>query len=94
MIVVWTPRALHHLVQLRAYIARDRPEAASTLAERLLTAAERLADMPNLGRPGRVSGTREFVVPGTPYLIVYRAKADRIEIVAVFHGRQKWPDTL
>ena len=94
MNIVWAPRAIHQLVQLRAHIARDRPEAASRIAERLLTGAQRLADLPNLGRPGRISGTREFIVPGTPYLIAYRTKADRIEIIGVFHGRQKWPDNL
>lgn len=59
-----------------------------------LAAVERLAEQPHLGRPGRVAGTREFVVPRTPYVIPYRLQGDRLEIVAVFHGRQKWPKRL
>lgn len=35
-----------------------------------------------------MAGTREVVVPGTPYVIPYRLRSDRLEIIAVFHGRQ------
>jgi len=52
------------------------------------------AELPNLGRSGRVAGTREMVVPGTPYVIPYRVQGDRLEVIAVFHGRQKWPTRL
>jgi plasmid stabilization system protein ParE len=64
------------------------------VATALLDAVERLAELSNLGRPGRVAGTRELVVPGTPYVIPYRVRSDRIEVIAVFHGRQKWPKRL
>lgn len=91
MIIVWSPRAIAHLVDLRAYIARDNPNAAGRTAATLLAAVERLAELPSLGRPGRVASTRELVVPGTPYVIPYRLRGDRLEVIAVFHGRQKWP---
>ena len=94
MTVVWSPRAIGHLADLRAYIARERPGAAANTATTLLAAVDRLAALPNLGRPGRVSGTRELVVPGTPYVIPYRLRGDRLEIIAVFHGRQRWPKRL
>jgi toxin ParE1/3/4 len=92
--IVWSPRAIEHLAHLRAYIARDNPKAANRVAAALLDTVERLAELPNLGRPGRVTGTRELVVPGTPYVIPYRLRGDRLEIIAVFHGRQKWPKRL
>jgi toxin ParE1/3/4 len=44
-----------------------------------------------MGRPGRVVGTRELIVPDTPYIIPYRVRGERLELIAVFHGRQKWP---
>ena len=91
MNIVWSPRAIEHLKHLRAYIAQDNPKAANRVAAALLDAVERLAELPNLGRPGRVAGTRELVVPGTPYVIPYKLQGDRLEIIAVFHGRQKWP---
>ena len=94
MIIVWSPRAIEHLTRLRAYIARDNPKAANRVAGVLLDAVERLAELPNLGRPGRVGDTRELVVPGTPYVIPYRLRGDRLEVIAVFHGRQKWPKRL
>ena len=94
MTVVWSPRAIGHLAGLRAYIARDNPDAAGRIAMTILAAAERLAELPHVGRPGRVSGTRELVVPGTPYVIPYRLRGDRLEIIAVFHGRQRWPTHL
>jgi toxin ParE1/3/4 len=90
--VVWSPRAIGHLVDLRAYIARENPDART--ATTLLTAVGRLAVLPNLGRPGRVSGTRELVVPGTRYVIPYRVRGERLEIIAVFHGGQRWPKRL
>jgi toxin ParE1/3/4 len=92
--VVWSPRAIRHLSALRAYIARDSPEAAADVALTLLAAVERLAELPNLGRPGRLPGTRELVVPATPYVIPYRVRRERLEIIAVFHTRQQWPSRL
>jgi toxin ParE1/3/4 len=92
--VVWSPRAIGHLADLRAYIARENPGAAVRTARTLLAAVDRVATLPNLGRPGRVPGTRELVVPGTGYVIPYRVRAERLQIIAVFHGRQRWPKRL
>ena len=89
MIIVWSPRAIEHLEHLRSYIARDNPKAANRIAGTPVDAVERLAELLNLGRPGRVAGTRELVVPATPYVIPYRLGGDRLEVTAVFHGRQK-----
>lgn len=94
MTIVWSPRAIEHLAHVREYIARDNPSAGNRIASALLEAVERLAKLPNLGRPGRVAGTRELVVSGTPYIIPYRLRGDRLEIVSVFHARQKWPKQL
>lgn len=91
MTIVWSPRAIAHLAGLRAYIAQEDPGAAGRVATTILAAVERLAELPNIGRPGRVAGTRELVVPRTPLVIPYRLRAGRLEIIAVFHGRRRWP---
>ena len=92
--IVWSPRAIEHLTHLRQFIARDNPKAANRIASALLEAVERLADVPNLGRAGRVAGTRELVVPGTPYIVAYRVRGGGLEVIAVLHARQKWPKRL
>ena len=71
------------------YIAHDNAKAASKVAARILEAVDLLVQHPNMGRPGRKTGTRELVVAGTPCVIPYRVRKDRIELIAVFHCRQK-----
>ncbi|MBL8174225.1 MAG: type II toxin-antitoxin system RelE/ParE family toxin [Bryobacterales bacterium] len=94
MKVVWSRRAVRHLVALREYIAKDSEQSAALAAKRILDAIDLLQTQTEMGRPGRVVGTRELVIPDTPYIIPYRIRDDRLELVAVFHGRQKWPKKL
>ena len=94
MKIVGSRRAIRHLVYLREYIARDSEENATLVGMRILKAVDLLEAQPEMGLPGRVLGTRELVVPDTPYIIPYRARYDRLELIAVFHGRQKWPAKL
>ena len=94
MKVVWSRRAIRHLVCLREYIERDSEQGAALIAERILSAVDLLETNPDMGRAGRVPGTRELVVPRTPCIIPYRVRRERLELIAVFHGRQKWPPKL
>jgi len=94
MKVIWSRRAIAHLAALRQYIARNNPSAARDVAEQILRAVELLQGQPHMGRTGRILRTRELVVPGTPFLIPYRVRGERLELIAVFHGRQKWPEKL
>ena len=94
MKVIWSRRAIRHLVYLREYIGKESDETPTLVATRILKAVELLASQPGIGRPGRVPGTRELVVPSTPYIVPYRVRGERVELIAVFHGRQKWPDKL
>ena len=94
MKVVWSRRAIRHLVAARNYIAQDSSENAAVVAGRILNSVELLATQPQMGRPGRVLGTRELVVPDTPYIIPYRVRGESLELIAVFHGRQRWPKKL
>ena len=94
MRIVWSRRAIRHLTNVRDYIAQDSPESAAGVATKILESVERLTKHPNLGRPGRIAGTRELVIPGLPYVIPYRIHRNRVDLIAVFHGRQRWPDVL
>jgi len=91
MMIVWSRRALRHLVHIRQHIEKDSEQNAALVASRILEAVDLLQSHPEIGRPGRVVGTRELVVPQTPYVIPYRLRRERLELIAVFHGRQKWP---
>jgi toxin ParE1/3/4 len=90
----WLKRASASLEVEADYIARDRPEAAQRLLDTIARAVQLLAQHPGLGRPGRVEGTRELVVPDTPYLVPYRVRGNAIEILRVFHGARMWPKKL
>lgn len=94
MKVVWSRRAIKHLVALRSYVAKDSDENARLVAGRILSSVALLQTQPDMGRPGRVLGTRELIVPDTPYVIPYRVRGERLELIAVFHGRQRWPTKL
>jgi len=94
MRVVWSRRAIGNLAALRDYIAEDNPGSAIRVANQILNAAELLTTQPHIGRPGRIIGTRELVVAGTPYVIPYGVRGGQLELLAVFHGRQKWPKRL
>jgi len=86
----WTRPALADLVEAQTFIASDDPQAAQNVAQRIWDAASKLPDNPDIGRLGHVSGTREWVVTHTPYLIVYRTKNDAVEILRVWHTRRDW----
>ncbi len=94
MILRWTERAAEHLEMLHAYIAGENPSAADALIDRVVESAERLVQFPNMGRQGRVSGTREFVQPGTQILIAYRVLKSSVQILAVLHAARRWPDSF
>ena len=94
MKVVWSRRAVEHLVALRAFIAKDSEQSSALVAKRILEAIDLLQSHPEMGRPGRVLGTRELVIPNTPYIIPYRMRRERLELIAVFHGHQQWPNKL
>ena len=77
-----------------AYLADRNPWAAIDMGDAIEAAIERLIDYPHTGRPGRIRGTRELVVSGTPYVIAYRIEPGAILIVRLLHGAQRWPAKL
>ncbi len=90
----WTGDAINDLVSLRRYIEKDKPGAARDMVLKITDAVTNLQDQLHIGRPGRVPYTREFVVPGTPYIIPYRVKRDIVEVLRVIHGTIEWPESF
>lgn len=87
----WTSSALNDLTEAGVFVAAENPEAAEAMADRVREAVLYLADYPSLGRSGRIQGTRELVVSGTPFIVLYRVREDRIEFLRVLHHARKWP---
>ena len=90
----WTRIALQDLRRLHEYIAEDNPLAASRMVARIQDATQRLKKHPQMGRSWRVQGTRELVIAGSPYIVVYILGDSEIQIVAVIHSDVRWPDTF
>jgi toxin ParE1/3/4 len=88
MRITWAPEARRQIHEIWHYIALDDPQAADRMVTRLVAAVEKLAHFPHLGRPGRES-SRELVVSGTPFIVVYRVEAEEIRIGTVVHGAQR-----
>jgi len=89
--ILWLEKAVVDLEEAYEFILYDNPSAAAGEVEKVLKSVERLCDNPAMGKAGRVPKTRELVVPGTPYLVIYRVKNGRLEVLCVFHGARQWP---
>lgn len=94
MLVRWVKVALENLNAEAAYIAEDNPAATRRTVELMVDSVKQLEQFPATGRPGRVSGTRELVVIGTPYIVPYRVRAGHVEILRAFHGARRWPSSF
>lgn len=92
MKIVWTEPARQDLRQVFIYIAKDSPKAAAKVLSLIKERTVLLQDNPHLGRTGRVDGTRELVITGSPYILPYRLKENQIQILAVFHSARQWPE--
>jgi len=87
----WTDGAVEDLQSAHDYLEAENPKAAWDVLDRIMSAVERLEQFPQMGRPGRVDGSRELVVTGTPFLVAYRLKSESIQILAVLHAARRWP---
>ena len=94
MQVKWLRRALQNLDEEAANIAMDSPRMASEFVLHLRDSASTLAEHPNMGRPGRIAGTRELVVTRFSYILPYRVRDGAVEILRVFHTARKWPNRV
>jgi toxin ParE1/3/4 len=94
MRIRWTRPALRDLEEIGDFIARDNVGAAAATVSTILDHVDTLSTHPQIGRAGRMAGTRELVVPRTPFVVPYRVVGDDVQILAVFHGARRWPETF
>jgi toxin ParE1/3/4 len=95
MRTVWSPQAIDDLVALRTYIEQDNPAAARRIVLHIIQNIDTLLPRsPEIGRPGRVPGTRELIIARTPFIVPYRLEGNTIQILRVFHGARRWPEIL
>ena len=87
-------RAVLDLIEIKDYIAQERPQTANDIAQRILKSIDLLKNDPGIGRPGRIPNTKELIIAGTPYILPYRVKGGVIEIFRVLHGAMRWPEDL
>jgi toxin ParE1/3/4 len=92
--LLWTMVAVQDREQIFDYIALDSPSAALAVDGALSKQLSLLEEFPDMGRSGRVAGTRELVVQGTPFIVAYQVRKDSVRILRILHGAQLWPHSL
>jgi toxin ParE1/3/4 len=92
MNVIWSAAAVRHLQGVVEYLEGESVRRTITIRRRILKTVRQLGQMTYSGRVGRVDGTREAVVPRSPYIVVYEVSAQAVEIVGIWHGARQWPE--
>jgi toxin ParE1/3/4 len=92
MPIQWTQRARRQFLAIIDAVLADNPSAAERVYDAIMDGVARLVTFPEMGRHGRVPGTRELVITSQPYIVAYRIRGQTIHILAVLHGAQKWPE--
>lgn len=95
MNLVWKRKAIADRENIMDFVAQDNPVAALKIDTLFRENAALLTEFPDMGRPGRMKGTREWVAHPN-YVIVYRITGDplRVEVLRVLHTARQWPRTL
>jgi toxin ParE1/3/4 len=92
MRVRWTTPAKQQFVGAFEYIAEQNRGAAARIADQIWESTQVLVRHPKAGREGRVAGTRELVIAGTPFVVAYSIEKSAVRIVAVLHAAREWPE--
>jgi len=91
MKVKWTKISVEDLSHIFDYIEKeDRPEAARNTIKKIIDCVSQLERFPEIGRIGRVTGTKELIIPSTPFIIIYRIKNSVLEILTILHHSRMW----
>jgi addiction module RelE/StbE family toxin len=94
MVLEWSVFALADRDAIFDYIEADNPHAAISVDDRIQQCVERLLQFPEMGRPGRIEGTRELIISHTPYIAAYLVAGDTVRVLRLLHGAQLWPEDM
>jgi toxin ParE1/3/4 len=89
MPIQWTQRARRQCLAILDAVLEDNPTAAERVYNAITDSVSRVLTFPEMGRPGRVHGTRELVIASQPSIVAYRIRGHTIHILAVLYGAQK-----
>lgn len=89
----WLRTALKNLDDEARYIAKDNPHAAACFVKTIKASVELLSQFPSMGHEGRLPGTREWPLPDLPYVIPYRIRLGKLQVLRIFHTRRLPPNT-
>jgi toxin ParE1/3/4 len=89
--VEWLHEARRNRESQLAYIAERNEAAAVRLGDAIAAAVARLSNFPEIAPRGRVEGTRELLIAGTPYIAIYRIEISKVVILRLLHDSQRWP---
>jgi toxin ParE1/3/4 len=91
MAIKYSDAAKADLASIIAYrIAQPLPDPLG-FVHSLRDMIVRLDSISHPGRKGRVTGTREWVIPRMPYIAVFTREACVVKIFRILHGAQQWP---
>lgn len=94
MRLTWSALAIADRLAIFDFIEQENPAAAVRIDTKIELGIRQILQFPESGRIGRVTGTRELVITGTPYIAAYAVLPDRIRVLRILHGAQVWPDSL
>jgi len=90
--IEWSAHALSDLEAISEYSEQDRNlETANRVTRTIYDAIQSLRTLPYRGRYGRIADTRDLVIPRLPYIVVYRVFEERVLVLSIVHGAQRWP---
>lgn len=94
MKLAWSFYAQSDRNNIYDYIDTDSPRAAILVDQRIDDSVATLKQFPEIGRLGRIPGTRELVIQHTPYIVAHTIAGDTVRILRILHGAQIWPGTV
>jgi len=91
LILKETKIALANLDEISTFYENQQRDLGFRFAQYFYAQIDILRSMPNIGRSGKVFGTRELILHNFPYFIVYRVRKHHVQILRIFHQQRQYP---